>query len=253
MEDRRLVVSLLLNSLGYGEALTRIIELSVRRQPSYICFANVHMTVEAHWSKDFAKVVNSASLVLADGVPIAKAIRWLYGDHQERIAGMDAMPDLMKLAEENNLKVFFFGSTEEYLKGVKNRSKMDYPSLRIVGMLSPPFGMPLNNENYINQINDSGANMIFVALGCPKQEKWMAENSHRINAPLLGVGGALSVYAGFSKRAPYWMQKFSLEWFYRLIQEPGRMWKRYMVTNTLFMYLFFKQFISSLFSKLVLK
>lgn len=247
------LLSLDINLLAYHEALNKIIDLAKNREASYVCFTNVHMAIEAHWDKAFSQKVNSASLVLPDGVPIAKSLKLIHGIKQDRIAGMDALPDLIQLADENQLRIFFFGSTPDELCKTKTRIQNQYPNLKVVGLLSPPFGDLFDNPDYINEINDSKANIVFVALGCPKQEKWMASNSGKINATLLGIGGALSVFSGSSNRAPVWMQKYSLEWLYRLLKEPGRMWKRYLVTNTLFLYLLSKQIASSLLGKIFLR
>jgi N-acetylglucosaminyldiphosphoundecaprenol N-acetyl-beta-D-mannosaminyltransferase len=124
-----------------------------------------------------------------------------------------------------------------------------YPNIIVAGTISPPFRSIEEKEleQYIISINAANPNFIFVGLGCPKQEKWMAENFNKINAVLLGVGGAFLTTAGLQKRAPYWMQKSSLEWLYRLIQEPQRLFKRYLVANSLFIYLLTKSLLKKLF------
>lgn len=234
------IISLDIDSTGYMEAMERIIFLGKTSAPSYACFANVHMAIEAYKDKLFADQVNKADLVLADGMPLVKALKFFYKEKQDRIAGMDAMPDLIKLAGDHNLKIFFFGTTQETLDKIRNRIQKEHPSVHIAGLLSPPFGKSLNDATYIDEINGSGANLVFVALGCPKQEKWMAENSSKINAVLLGVGGAFPLYAGMTDRAPLWMRNLSLEWLYRLFQEPSRLFMRYLKTNSLFIYLILK-------------
>jgi len=170
-------------------------------------------------------------------MPVARAIRYKYGVLQDRIAGMDAMPGLFAMAERDNLSVFFFGTTDEVLQSIEKRLKIDFPSLQIAGMISPPFGEDLQEQHdkYIDTINNSGANLVMVALGCPKQEMWMAKHSARINAVLLGLGGAFPVYAETVARAPVWMQRSSLEWLYRLVKEPMRLFNRYFTTNTYFL------------------
>lgn len=245
------IISLTISIGSYQSFLKRIIKLVLKRQSSYICVANVHMTIEAYWDKEFATSVNNADLVTPDGMPIVMALRLLYGLKQERVAGMDLLPDLLKEAEERNLSVFFYGGTQEMLDKTKRFIQEHYPSLEKHNYLSPPF-RPLTNEeeeSVIKQINDTGANIVFVALGCPKQEKWMASMKGRINSCMIGIGGALPVMIGEQKRAPYWMQKASLEWFYRLIQEPRRLFKRYLVTNTLFIFLIIKQLFTNRFKK----
>ncbi len=240
---RKRIISLDISEYTYVEATAQILEWGRSHTPSYVCFANVHMVIEGHWSAEFAHMVNQATMVAPDGVPLAKAFRLLYKKSQERVAGMDMLPTLIAEGEANRLSVFFFGSTEETLHAMKERINREYPRLTIAGMFSPPFGSLTaeNNEKYVQMINESGANLVMVALGCPKQETWMAQHSHKINAVLLGVGGAFGVYAGLQKRASVWMQKVALEWFYRLVQEPRRMFKRYFVTNSMYLWLLSRQ------------
>ncbi len=199
------------------------------------------MLMEAHKDKAFADQVNNAAFVLADGMPIVNALDSFYNIKQDRIAGMDIFPDVLKHAAENKLSVFFYGTTPDLLEKIVSRANKEIPSLQIAGALAPPFSRSIDEEEYILQIQNSGAHMVFVALGCPKQEKWMAKHTQSINAILLGVGGAFPIYAGTAKRAPEWMRKLSLEWLYRLMQEPGRLFKRYLVTNTHFLYLITKE------------
>ncbi|HNO71728.1 MAG TPA: WecB/TagA/CpsF family glycosyltransferase, partial [Bacteroidia bacterium] len=217
------------------------------RRKGYACFANVHMIIEAYQDKQFDKDVNSATLVLPDGMPLVKTLKWFYGIEQDRVAGMDVMPDLIRIASNNNLKLFFFGTTPELLEKIRLKIEKDFPKTDVVGLFSPPFNEPLNNDLYTEMINSSGANLVFVALGCPKQEKWMAQNSSKINAMLLGVGGAFPVFAGVASRAPLFMQNAGLEWVYRLYQEPKRLFKRYLFTNSIFLFLVLKAKIKLIF------
>ena len=246
MKDKT-IISLTISRLSYDEALARIIALASARTPSYVCFANAHMTVEAHLDKYFAHLVNQAAIVAADGMPIVKAYQSLYGIKQQRVAGMDVMASLMPLCEREQLPVYLFGSSESTLAAIQTRLRREHPALQIAGTCSPKFGAftPADNQRYIREITGSGARVVLVALGCPKQEKWMAAHSKQIPAVLLGVGAAFAVYAGQQRRAPAWVQRWYLEWLYRLAQEPRRMFKRYAVTNTLFIGLFLKQWLQT--------
>lgn len=201
------------------------------------------MCIEVWKDAVYAHAVNSADMATPDGKPLAKAIEWLYGIKQPRVAGMDLLPDLLREAAVQSLGVFFYGSTPDVLDAIQHKALQDNPSLIISGSCSPPFRAltDAEKEEDIRRINASGAHIVFVALGCPKQERWMAENRGKIHAVMLGVGGAFPVYAGLQKRAPQWMQKYALEWVFRLCQEPKRMWKRYLVTNTLFCILLAKE------------
>jgi N-acetylglucosaminyldiphosphoundecaprenol N-acetyl-beta-D-mannosaminyltransferase len=244
---RKRVVSIDLSLLTYQEALNNVIELGKSNTPSYVCFSNVHMTMEASASPDFQKIVNSSTYSFADGMPLVFALRILYGIRQDRIAGMDFMLDALRMCDEKRLSVFLFGSTPEVLESLSRYVHLNFPRLQLAGILSPPFRTLTEVENnaIIDQINSSGANLVFVGLGCPKQEIWMEKNSSRINACLLGVGGAFEIYAGVTKRAPVWMRNSGLEWAYRLFKEPRRLFKRYAITNFLFLFSFAKQFIST--------
>jgi N-acetylglucosaminyldiphosphoundecaprenol N-acetyl-beta-D-mannosaminyltransferase len=238
--ERKRIISLDIDLLKYQDALAKIVAFGKSRRSGYICFANVHMTIEAYNNKNFADQVNNATLVLADGVPLVKTLNFFYGHVQERVAGMDVLPDVIALAEKNDLKIFFFGTTPDLLEKIKTKVEKEFPRVNIVGLLSPPFEKRLDSPEYIDLINNSGAHMVFVALGCPKQEKWMADHFEKINALLLGVGGAFPVYAGVTRRAPAFMRDWGLEWLYRLYQEPKRLFKRYLKTNSLFIYLVLK-------------
>jgi N-acetylglucosaminyldiphosphoundecaprenol N-acetyl-beta-D-mannosaminyltransferase len=237
------IISILISTGQYQTFIDNIIKLSIKKQSSYICIANVHMTIEAYWEPKFAEIVNNADFVTPDGMPLAKAMKLIYGFHQDRVAGMDLLPDLLKKAEDENLGVYFYGGTDELQKKTKEYVQKTYTKLiKRSYYFSPPFRTLTEDEenNIIRQINNSGAQLVFIALGCPKQEKWMASMKGKINACMIGIGGALPVMIGVQKRAPIWMQKLSLEWLYRFVLEPKRLFKRYLLTNSLFIYLLIK-------------
>jgi N-acetylglucosaminyldiphosphoundecaprenol N-acetyl-beta-D-mannosaminyltransferase len=202
------------------------------------------MLIEGYKKDIFQHVINQADIATPDGMPLAKAMKWLYGIKQERVAGMDLMPDLMKISEEKGLSIFLYGSTDDVLAKILSKVKSEFPTLKC-NVYSPSFRTLLDDEknNIITMINEKNPHFVFVALGCPKQEKWMAEHRGKINSCMIGLGGAFEVYAGVKNRAPLWMQKASLEWLYRLIQDPKRLWKRYLYTNSLFVYALLKQLI----------
>ena len=245
------IIALNITCAPYESFVNQIIELAEGKASSYVCVANVHMCIEAFNAKAFATTVNGANLVTPDGMPLAKAIQLLYGVKQDRVAGMDLLPDLLSEAEQKKLGVFFYGGTQQMLDLTKNYVGVNYPLLSNQHYYSPPFRplTPQEEDEVIHNINASGAQLVFVALGCPKQEKWMAAMKGRINACMIGIGGALPVMIGMQKRAPKWMQKLSLEWLFRLVQEPKRLFKRYFVTNTLFIWLLFLEWIHNIFIK----
>lgn len=239
------LISINISNFQYIEFVNRILSLGLVKSSSYVCVANVHMLIEAYRDPEFAEVVNDANLITPDGMPLAKGIELLYGHKQERAAGMDLLPDLIMGCQKQGISVFFYGGTQKMIDKTAAFCVENYPFLKVAGLISPPFRqLSVEEENgYIEQINSSGAGFVFVALGCPKQEKWMASMKGRINACMIGIGGALPVMVGIQKRAPQWMQNSGLEWGFRLIQEPRRLFGRYFKTNTIFIYLFIKEFI----------
>ena len=237
------LISIHLSLGSFQDFVNNIMALGQRRQSSYVCVANVHSCIETYQDVSFAQVVNQADIVTPDGMPLVKAMAWLYGIKQDKVSGPDLMPALLLESEKQGLKVYFYGSTDDVLRKLKDFCSANYPKLLIAGMHSPPFRLLTEAETQteIQQINASEANLVLVALGCPKQERWMANMKGKINAVMVGVGGAFPMLVGVQKRAPLWMQKNSLEWFYRLAQEPRRLFKRYFITNSLFIMLVIKE------------
>ena len=243
MLEKRKIISINVSIGKYQEFVNEIIKLAHRKESNYVCVANVHMLVEAYNNKDFQKVVNDAVITTPDGMPLVKALKLLYNIEQDRVAGMDLFPDILREAQKEKLSVFFYGSTKKVLELIVKKSTQMFPNLKIAGVISPPF-RPLTSEekeNIIKQINKAEPNIVFVSLGCPKQEKWMNEMYGEINSLMIGVGAAFPVFAGIRKRAPIWMQRYYLEWFYRLLQEPKRLLWRYLYTNTKFVYLLLRE------------
>lgn len=210
-----------------------------------VCVSNVHMIMEGHWDRQFAQVLRRADLLTPDGMPLAWMTGLMKGQTQERVAGMELMSALCKQAQQKDMSLFLLGSTPEMLTQVKQNLSTSYPDLRIAGTISPPF-RPLSDEEdkqIVKMINESGAKLVFVSLGCPKQEQWMSAHRGRIRAVMIGVGGAFSVCAGTKQWAPAWVRNYGMEWLYRLIQEPKRLWKRYVFTIPPFLWLAFKQLV----------
>jgi N-acetylglucosaminyldiphosphoundecaprenol N-acetyl-beta-D-mannosaminyltransferase len=230
-----------LSTGGYQEFQNHVQSLACNGKSSYVCIANVHVFVEAKKNNFYRAQLNAADVVTPDGMPLVWTLKWLHGVKQPRVAGMDFLPDLLSSAERMKNKVFFYGGTEEMLAKTKSHLQVNYPRLH-ADYYSPPF-RPLTfaeEETIVGIINDCAPKLVFVALGCPKQEKWMASMKGRIHACMIGIGGALPVMIGMQRRAPQWMQKAGLEWLFRLAQEPRRLFKRYAVTNTIFCWLLFK-------------
>ena len=243
MLNKKKLLSIQVSTGRYPEFLDVIFRISESQPSTYVCVANVHMLAEAANDQAFATVVNNADIITPDGLPLTWALRLLYGVKQPRVAGMDLLPDMLERASATKKLVYFYGGTQQMLDHTSSYIASNYPNLKVAGMYSPPF-RPITEaeiEDTVSQINASGAKIVFVVLGCPKQEKWMAAMRGRVNAVMIGIGGALPVMVGLQKRAPQWMQQSGFEWLYRLIQEPRRLFKRYFTTNLQFIFLLFTE------------
>lgn len=242
LKEKRKLLSSFISAGAFNDFVNQIFWLTDNKKSSYVCFANVHMLVEAHKDSDFNTLLNQADVATPDGGPVSKLMRLLYGQQQDRVAGMDLVPRLLQEAATRGKSVYFYGSTDDVLEKVVAKAKQDNPAIKIAGYYSPPFRAltPEEDEEITNNINNSQADLVFVALGCPKQERWMAAHKDRVNACMLGVGQAFLTFAGLEKRLPKWARDLSLEWTYRLYLEPKRLWKRYLVTNSVFVLLTLK-------------
>jgi N-acetylglucosaminyldiphosphoundecaprenol N-acetyl-beta-D-mannosaminyltransferase len=195
----------------------------------------VHVVVSASRDAAYRDIINASDMATPDGAPVAWMLRRLGFSGQSRISGPDLMWTLCERAEKENLPICCYGSTKATLGLLEARLRAAFPALKMT-LESPPFRAltPEEDAAAVERINSSGAGIVFVGLGCPKQERWMAEHRGRINAVMIGVGAAFDFHAGTVQRAPVWMRDNGLEWLHRLLSEPGRLWKRYLVTNTLF-------------------
>ena len=205
---------------------------------NYICVSNVHTTVMSLRDKKYRRIQNSAAMALPDGQPLAIVSRRRGYTQAQRVPGPDLMPAVLELSQERGYTHYFYGSTEQTLDKLKKVLQAKYPRLKIAGMYAPPFRELTEEEDQkiVRRINDSGADFVWVALGAPKQEKWMYTHRNRIQGLMIGVGAAFDFMAGTVKRAPMWMQKLCMEWVFRIMQNPGRMLPRYLNTNFAFLY-----------------
>lgn len=209
----------------------------------YICVSNVHTTIMAHKDPAYLKVQNQAALRLPDGKPLSVVSRKRGFSDADRVTGPDLMREVFADSAQTGLRMFFYGSTNAVLNELQFKLKKNYPGMKIVGMYSPPFRAltPEEDEEIIRLINEKKPDIVWVGLGAPKQEIWMHDHQGKVNAVMVGVGAGFDYFAERIKRAPQWMQKLSLEWLYRLMQEPRRLFKRYFVTNTQFIFLTVKE------------
>ena len=204
----------------------------------YICFSNVHTTVMAHDDPAYREVLNSSAYTFPDGGPVAGQIYGKGFPEAERMAGPDFMEDMFRMTMETGTKHFFYGSSEKTIAELKKKLKENYPFLQIAGMYSPPFREMTEEEDAeaVKMINDSGADLVWIGLGAPKQERWMRAHEGKIKGVMLGVGAGFDFHAGTIDRAPVFIQSIGLEWLYRMFQDPGRLVKRYLITNTKFIW-----------------
>ncbi|MBR3515255.1 MAG: WecB/TagA/CpsF family glycosyltransferase [Lachnospiraceae bacterium] len=203
----------------------------------YICFSNVHTTVMAADDAEYREILNHSAMTFPDGMPVAKKIRQNGYAEAERVAGPDLMEALFKQSMGTGRKHYFYGSSEKTIEALKKNLQERYPYMEIVGMVSPPFRVLTEEEDAaaVQAINDSGADFVWIGLGAPKQEKWMYAHRGKINGVMLGVGAGFDFHAGTIRRAPSLIQRLGLEWLFRLLQNPGRLLKRYFITNTKFL------------------
>lgn len=233
--------------ISLPDVLKKVFGISRAREAAYICVSNVHMCMETFDCESFRKTVNSADLVIPDGRPIFWAQR-LLGYHEARqVRGQDIMNAICDFSNRAQVRVGLYGgSSDEVLSSVCSTLRSNYPSLEVAYAFSPPFRALSSDEEVavIDGIRAANIDVLFVGIGCPKQELWMARNKSKLNCVMIGVGAAFDFISGTKKHAPRWMQIAGLEWAYRLFSEPQRLWKRYMKQNPRFLFHFFIQLIN---------
>ena len=213
---------------------------------NYVVVANANDVVIGKKMSQVRVAINGGSLIIPDGISIIFAAR-LYGFRlKERIRGTDLMLEFLKVAERKHYTNFFYGSTPETLKLLQERLLKYFPRLNIKGVYSPPFRELSEEEDraIVEMINELSPDVVWVGLGCPKQQIWMYEHKDRLKVPVMvGVGAAFDFIAGTKPQAPEFMRENGLEWLFRLLTEPRRLWKRYLVNGTLFLYYVGKEII----------
>lgn len=202
----------------------------------YICVSNVHTTVTAWENPAYLAVQNGGILAIPDGGPLSSTGRKRGFADMRRVTGPDYMRQMLSMGQQLHWRHFFYGSTPETLEKLRGVLTDKYPDLEIAGMISPPFRplTPQEDAEMVEQINAARPDFVWVGLGAPKQEIWMADHQGRISGLMVGVGAAFDFEAGNISRAPQWMQKCNLEWLYRLMQDPKRLFSRYLHTNTVY-------------------
>lgn len=204
----------------------------------YMCVSNVHTVVMSMESSDYCAVQNGGIMAIPDGGPLSTVGRKRGFKKMERTAGPSYMEEVFKITVEKGYRHYFYGSTEETLERLYQKLIENYPGIQIVGMYSPPFRPVTKEEDQtiITRINETNPDFVWVGLGAPKQEKWMAMHQGKVDGFMVGVGAGFDYFAENISRAPKWMQKTNLEWFYRLMQDPKRLFRRYWNTNIKFIW-----------------
>lgn len=225
-----------INVVNMGQVVKNIDYNLPKIKGKYICVSNVHTTVMANENEEYKNIQNSSYMSLPDGRPLSIISKIRGFREAERVTGPDLMEEIFEISIKKGYSHYFYGSTESTLLRLKDTLRFKYPELKIVGMYSPPFRSLLEAEDIeiVDNINKVNPDFLWVGLGAPKQEIWMYNHKNRINSLMIGVGAGFDYHANLIKRAPRIMQKLSLEWLYRLIQEPKKLWKRYFITNTKF-------------------
>jgi N-acetylglucosaminyldiphosphoundecaprenol N-acetyl-beta-D-mannosaminyltransferase len=236
------ILGLRVDATSYAGAADAIVAMA-RGDGGMTCVATVHMVMEAFDAPDYQRLVNAAELVTPDGVPLVWALRALGIGQATRVYGPDLMPLLCARAEALSLPVGFYGGSPQVLETLLERLLARFPGLRIGFAHSPPY-RPASVEEDLRvceSIRDAGVRLLFVGLGCPKQERWMAAHREALPCAMVGVGAAFDFLAGHKRQAPAFLQRAGLEWLFRLATEPRRLWRRYVVHNPRFVLRFARQ------------
>jgi N-acetylglucosaminyldiphosphoundecaprenol N-acetyl-beta-D-mannosaminyltransferase len=236
----RYVLGMRVDATSYEDASQHVVQWAREGRSAYVCVATVHMTMEAFDSSVFQRVVNGADLVTPDGRPLVWALRSLGVKDATQVRGTDLTTHVVERAARERVPIGLYGGTPELLQLFARTLKSRYPGTRVVCQIAPPFRplTPEEDERVTQEIVSSGARIVFVGIGCPKQERWMVLHKERIPAVMLGVGAAFDFHTGRVRQAPHWIQVAGLEWVFRLLMDPKRLWKRYAKHNPRFVALF---------------
>jgi len=230
MEPRVPVLGVGISAVNMAQALDRIASWIERRQPRYVCVAPVHSILDCQEDEDLRGIFNASGMTTPDGVPLVWILRARGHRHVERVYGPDLMGAMFVRSAPRGYGHYFYGGTQDVLEALQASLRSQYPELKIAGAFAPPFRAltPDEDAEVCERIRQAGADIVWVGLGSPKQERWMAEHVGRVGAPvLIGVGAAFDFLSGRKRQAPRWMQRSGLEWLFRLMQEPRRLWPRY--------------------------
>lgn len=231
------------DATSYDDAARRVVGWAREGRSSYVCVASVHMVMEAFDSSKFRRIVNGAALVTPDGRPLVWALQGMGARGASQVRGTDLTTSVVERAAREGVPIGLYGGTPELLDSFVRVLEERYPGVQVACRIAPPFRplTPEEDEAVTQEIVASGARVLFVGIGCPKQERWMAEHRGRLPAVMLGVGAAFDFHTGRVRQAPRWMQVTGLEWCFRLMMDPRRLWKRYARHNPRFVGLLLQQ------------
>ena len=241
--QQRYVLGQRLDATDYADATARVVDWARRGESRYVCLSNVHMVMQGWDDPNFRQIINAADLITTDGVPLVWCLRALGVPLAVRVYGPDLTLHVCAAAAQQQLAIGLYGGTAQSLKEFAAMLQSRFPAIEIACSIAPPFRPLTAAEDlaYTKQLTKSGARILFVGIGCPKQEIWMSEHRGRLNMPMLGVGAAFDFHAGRVKQAPAWLQGIGLEWLFRLLVEPRRLWRRYAWHNPRFVLFFIEQ------------
>lgn len=228
----------------FDEVAEKVMDRGLAHKSGYVCVSNVHTTMMGYFDSEYQKITNESFMSVPDGMPIRWAMNLLGSPEQDRVRGPALMRAVCDRGRTKGVKHFLYGGSPKALDRLQAYLQKEYPGVEIVGAISPPF-RPLTEEEIakdMDAINASGAHILWVGLGAPKQERWMGAHSKKINGVCLGVGAAFDLLPGVVQEAPLWIQNLGMEWFYRLLMEPRRLWRRYIFNNPAFVILLLFQF-----------
>jgi N-acetylglucosaminyldiphosphoundecaprenol N-acetyl-beta-D-mannosaminyltransferase len=233
------ILGMRLDTTSYEEATKKIIAWAKVGESRSILAANTHLVMESYDSNSFRSVTNSSDLVTPDGMPLVWWLRAKGVKNQQRVYGPELMLHVCQSAAKEKVPVGLLGSTQVVIKALVEQLMVRFPELQINFINSPPYRTlsTVEDDILIQQIRDSGVKILFVGLGCPKQELWIDEHMGKVKAAMLGVGAAFQFHSGATRQAPHWIQNIGFEWMFRLTQEPRRLWKRYFIVIPRFSYL----------------
>ena len=243
-DGKRNVLGVLVDVTDYESVVESIIQAARSREPLAVTALAVHGLMTGVLDDEQRFRLNALDLVVPDGQPVRWALNWIHRSNlSKRVYGPRLTLLVCERAEQEGLPVFFFGSTEEILVRLRHNLLVRFPRLRVVGTMSSKFRSltAAERDNVVSEIRGSDASIVFVGLGCPRQEIWLYEFRKLIGCPLLAVGAAFPYLAGTIRQAPSWMQARGLEWLFRLSVEPLRLWKRYVLLNPQFLVLLLVQ------------